>query len=94
MNSGNSELSNRNNAFIGWMEALGFILLIVSILVFREEVWLLYLAAGFILTGFFYRLYLDWKRGNKTKVRNRLILFFVVMTITLVLAYFQYHQKL
>lgn len=94
MNTGNSELSNRKNAFVGWMEVLGFILLIVSRLFFREFVWLLYVAVGFILIGFFYRLYLDWNKGHRTRVKNRLILFFVVMIITLLLAYLQYHQKI
>jgi len=92
MNSGNSELSNKKNAFVGWVEALGFLLLILSRVVFRQESWLLYLALAFIVGGFFYRLYLDYKNGNKTRAKKRLVLFFVVMIITLIIAYLQYRN--
>lgn len=93
MNSGNSELSNKKNAFVGWVEALGFILFIVSRFAFREEMWLLYAAVALILIGFFYRLYLDWKKGERKKVKNRLILFFSIMIISLLLTFIIYRKQ-
>jgi thiol:disulfide interchange protein len=94
MNSGNSELSNKKNAFIGWIEALGFILFIVSRIFFREYEWLLFIAVGFILIAFFYRLYLDWKNGNTKRVKSRLIVFVLILIASAVLAYFTYQRGL
>ena len=88
MENSNTELAGKTPAAITWLQTIGFVMLVISRLLYRQIDWLLYLAGVFLITSFLLRLYFDWKIGRKKAFRNRLIVLAIAIAAALVLTYF------
>lgn len=87
-----NELSGRETAFVSWIEFLGMIVFLSSRLFFRQHDWMAIAGFALIASGYFYRMYFDWKAGRKKSVRRRLIFFIVAVIAAGIVAYIS-HQK-
>jgi hypothetical protein len=82
MESTNTELSGRTAAVFSWVEFLAVVLIILSATAFRQYGdWLKVIGLVILLSNFIYRIAGDWKAGRKKAVRNRLIIFTLILIL-------------
>jgi hypothetical protein len=93
MENTDNELSNKIAAFFSWVEFLGMIVFITSRLFFRQNDWLALTSIILICSGYFYRIYADWKAGRKKSVKRRLLLFVLVVIAAAVFGYIAYQRN-
>lgn len=93
MENSDIELSGRVTAFFSWIEFLGLLLLIFSRIFFRNYEWISLAGLVLICSGYFYKMYADWRRGRKKAVRARLIFLVLALAAALVVGYISFEKN-
>lgn len=89
MNNTDTELAGKTPAFVGWIQVIGALLFLSSLVsALKNYRWLSYTGAALILTGYLLKIYFDWKAGNRKAAKTRLIFLVAIIAVSLILGYF------